>query len=88
MSLSDTTELDHDTAMCQHAARRGRVRVTRTDTGHHVADGVLIAWRPNRTRPGKSGALLTRSTFAADVLPDGERGTRTYSLIRYHLEVI
>ena len=87
---------DHDDFMRDHAAKRGLVTVTEFDTGPYgrtsatglPITGVLVAWRPQRTRTGANGEPITRSTYTAHVQIDGNPGTRQYPLNRYHIEAI
>ncbi len=85
---------DHDDFMCELAARRGRVTVTEFDPGRYQRSaltgvpisGVLVAWRPNRTRTGANGQPIARSTYTAVVQPDANPGDRQYPLNRYYVE--
>ena len=76
--------IDHDARMIAHAKARGVVTVHEGD--RLVAVGALVAWRPNRTRPGANGQPLTRSTYTAVVRIDPNGRTRTYPLNRYTVE--
>ena len=77
--------INHDDFMRDHAAKRGRVTVTGSWRSGTLT-GVLVAWRPNRTRIGANGEPITRSTYTATVQPDGNPGPRQYPLNRYHVE--
>ena len=87
---------DHDAFMRELAAKRGRVTVTEFDPGRYQRSsltgvpitGVLVAWRPNRTRTGCNGEPITRSTYTAVVQPEGDQGSRQYPLTRYYVEPI
>ena len=73
-----------DDDMAAHAAARGLVHLT---TERFSTTTTLVAWKPNKTRPGADGQPRTRRINSAVVL--NKYGVEiTVPLNRYTVEII